>query len=359
MSELERFLAGANLSTYHGALLELGVTQPSHLSDAEDEDLASIGMKMLEVKRLRQYMRGTAPSEVRQKEAATVEAVTMEVVVPDWQAPAAVPQVQQQMTMPPVMMAAPVLMATPAQTIQTMQTPMMQIASAQPWVTSEDYCKDGCGFYTESAAANDQNAIAYLTGVRQPLQSYTDSCEIFWLRYCAVCGGACIIGGRAERLKKAYSAQHGLVHQPISCTVAYCCPETVFKQIKRKWGDPCYPCSFEMSLGVASCPCISLTVYHAVLLRRRRRRASGAVWQAIVCQRDGALKTRNAVRRRCGRKCWECFVHVCVTCVANASQSLHHRPRGGTSRSHPQSLVLYLASFLGSRLSSYSSISPL
>ena len=75
MSELERFLASANLSTYHGALLELGVTQPSHLSDAEDEDLASIGMKVLEVNRLRRYMRGTAPSEVRQTEVATVEAV--------------------------------------------------------------------------------------------------------------------------------------------------------------------------------------------------------------------------------------------------------------------------------------------
>ena len=39
MSELERFLANANLSPYHSALLELGVTHPSHLSDAEDEDI--------------------------------------------------------------------------------------------------------------------------------------------------------------------------------------------------------------------------------------------------------------------------------------------------------------------------------
>jgi hypothetical protein len=190
MSELERFLAGANLSTYHGALLELGVTQPSHLSDAEDEDLASIGMKVLEVRRLRRYMRGTAPSEVRHTEAATVEAVTMEVVVPDWQAPTAVPQVQQQMTMPPVMMAAPVLMATPIQTIQTMQTPMTQVASAQPWVTSEDCCKDaGCSNYTPCAAANDQNAIAQVTGITQPLQSIVHgllrnilSAVLSWLR---------------------------------------------------------------------------------------------------------------------------------------------------------------------------------
>ncbi len=296
MSELERFLTGANLSTYHGALLELGVTQPSHLSDAEDEDLASIGMKVLEVKRLRRYMRGTAPSEVRQTEAATVEAVSVEVVVPDWQAPTAVPQVQQQMTMLPVMMAGPVMMATggAAQTIQTTRTPTWHhdVAPAPSWMTSEDLCKDGCRTYTPCDAADDQNAIAHVTGITQPLQSYTDCCEVYGLRLCLGCGGLCILSRRAERLKKAYSAQHGLVHQPISCTVAYCCPETVFKQIKRKWGDPCYPCSFEMSLGVASCPCISLTVYHAVLLRRRRRRASGAVWQAIVCQRDGALKIK-------------------------------------------------------------------
>jgi|EP01046_Picozoa_sp_COSAG06_P022471 hypothetical protein len=259
MSELERFLAGANLSTYHGALLELGVTQPSHLSDAEDEDLASIGMKVLEVRRLRRYMRGTAPSEVRHTEAATVEAVTMEVVVPDWQAPTAVPQVQQQMTMPPVMMAAPVLMATPIQTIQTMQTPMTQVASAQPWVTSEDCCKDaGCSNYTPCAAANDQNAIAQVTGITQPLQSYTDCCEIFCLRSCLGCGGLCILAGRAERLKKAYSAQHGLVHQPISCTVAYCCPETVFRQIKRTWGDSCF------SLSIRNVPRCRVVPVHIV-----------------------------------------------------------------------------------------------
>ena len=59
--------------------------------------------------------------------------------------------------------SAPVMMESPAQTIQTTRTPTWHhdAAPAQlPWMTSEDLCKDLCRTYTPCDAADDQNAIA-------------------------------------------------------------------------------------------------------------------------------------------------------------------------------------------------------
>lgn len=121
-----------------------------------------------------------------------------------------------------------------------MQVPMM-VAGAQyqsnyslEWMTQENCCSDGGLAYTVCASTNDQNLIAQHVGITQVGQNYTNCCEMYCLRACGICGGLCTINGRANRLKKAFSDRHGLNHQPISMSTSCCCPETVFRQIKRK-----------------------------------------------------------------------------------------------------------------------------
>jgi hypothetical protein len=130
---------------------------------------------------------------------------------------------------PPI--AQPVAQA-PAPVVVTVQTvgPAEQAHSLE-WMSQED-CSD-CLVYTVCASANDQNLIALHVGV-SPGQGYTNCCDMYFLRYFWLCGGLCTIQQRANVLKKAFSDRHGLNHQPISMSTAWCCPEIVFRQIKRK-----------------------------------------------------------------------------------------------------------------------------
>ena len=92
-------------------------------------------------------------------------------------------------------------------------------------------------------SADQQNLIAQQTGITQPGMSYTNCIEVLALRLCGGCGGLCVTYGRATALKQAFSARHGINHQPISPMTAYCCPETVFRQINRAPRPlPCLMC---------------------------------------------------------------------------------------------------------------------
>ena len=51
--ELSTALQAAQLSQYETALRELGCTVPADLADLEDEDLMEMGMKKLEISRMR------------------------------------------------------------------------------------------------------------------------------------------------------------------------------------------------------------------------------------------------------------------------------------------------------------------
>ena len=51
--DLSSALQSAQLSQYETALRELGCTVPADLADLEDEDLMEMGMKKLEISRMR------------------------------------------------------------------------------------------------------------------------------------------------------------------------------------------------------------------------------------------------------------------------------------------------------------------
>ena len=51
--DLSTVLQSAQLSQYETALRELGCTVPADLADLEDEDLMEMGMKKLEISRMR------------------------------------------------------------------------------------------------------------------------------------------------------------------------------------------------------------------------------------------------------------------------------------------------------------------
>jgi hypothetical protein len=53
MSDLSAFLAGANLSQHEAQLTALGAQVVSDLADVEDAELEQLGLKGLEIKRLR------------------------------------------------------------------------------------------------------------------------------------------------------------------------------------------------------------------------------------------------------------------------------------------------------------------
>ena len=110
MADFEGSLASASLSQYHSGLLELGVASHADLVDAEDEDLEGIGMKKVEIGRLRRRMAdGGGPGNAG--DVVTVHAVPADeppkpMMVPDWNS-----QGQQQQlggTMAPVQQPAPV-----------------------------------------------------------------------------------------------------------------------------------------------------------------------------------------------------------------------------------------------------------
>ncbi len=245
---LGAFLADAKLLHFHGALVELGVGQPAHLEEADDADLEGIGMKSIEIRRLRRCMaNATAAPGMMPKDGAQAPQVTQgqavipsskvpEMIVPEWNPPVVMAVPQSEMRWDP---SSARMVMTGAQE-QPMQVPMM-VAGAQyqsnyslEWMTQENCCSDGGLAYTVCASTNDQNLIAQHVGITQVGQDYTNCCEMYCLRACGICGGLCTINGRANRLKKAFSDRHGLNHQPISMSTSCCCPETVFRQIKRK-----------------------------------------------------------------------------------------------------------------------------
>ena len=86
MADLQTFLAGASLGHYYDALVQLGVSCPADLEDAEDEDLLGIGIKQVEIQRMRRAM---APGAEMPKEGKQVqgelEGIAPVMVVPDWQ----------------------------------------------------------------------------------------------------------------------------------------------------------------------------------------------------------------------------------------------------------------------------------
>lgn len=91
---LGAFLADAKLSQFHGALVELGVAQPAHLEEADDADLEGIGMKSIEIRRLRRCMANAAAPRMMPKDGA--------------QAPQVIP-VQGQVVMPPSKVMGPIV----------------------------------------------------------------------------------------------------------------------------------------------------------------------------------------------------------------------------------------------------------
>jgi hypothetical protein len=244
---LGAFLADAKLSQFHGALVELGVAQPAHLEEADDADLEGIGMKSIEIRRLRRCMANAAAPGMMPKDRAQAPQVIQgqavmppskvpEMIVPEWNPPVVMAAPQSEMRWDPS--SARMVMAGAQE--QPMQVPMMgagaqyQSNHSLEWMTQEDCCSDGGLAYTVCASTNDQNLIAQHVGITQAGQGYTNCCEMYCLRACGICGGLCTINNRANTLKKAFSDRHGLNHQPISMSTACCCPETVFQQIKRK-----------------------------------------------------------------------------------------------------------------------------
>ena len=82
MADLQGFLAGVSLSQYHGGLVGLGVSSPSDLVDAEDADLEGIGMKKVEIGRLRR----SAPAGAEMSKEGMASAPMMVQAVPAQQA---------------------------------------------------------------------------------------------------------------------------------------------------------------------------------------------------------------------------------------------------------------------------------
>ena len=59
--DLSTALKGAYLATYEHALRDLGCVELEDLSSLDDEDLMEIGMKKIEIKRLRRMCTGQTP----------------------------------------------------------------------------------------------------------------------------------------------------------------------------------------------------------------------------------------------------------------------------------------------------------
>ena len=98
MADLQSFLEGVRLAQYYNALTGLGVSTPADVSMAEDADLVGIGMKKIEINRLR---RGIAPGAEMAKEVMA-SAPQMVQAVPAAMPPAAMAPGMNSSVMAPV-----------------------------------------------------------------------------------------------------------------------------------------------------------------------------------------------------------------------------------------------------------------
>ena len=135
--DLATFLQDANLSDYQPKLQQLGVAAPGDIADAEDADLEAMGMKVLEVKRIRRKL-----EELNAGSAMVVSDYDTEIVVPDY-CPEGIPL---QASVPPVVQAyeqpQPQQMAMPTQP-QGMVPSMMQPGMVQPGMLQQGMLQDG------------------------------------------------------------------------------------------------------------------------------------------------------------------------------------------------------------------------
>ena len=102
MADLQGLLAGASLSHYYSDLLALGVSSPGDFVDCDDADLAGIGMKKVEISRLRRNL--LAPAD-KGGGAIPLQAEPViadnPMVVPNWSSGAAAPASAQNIAPPP------------------------------------------------------------------------------------------------------------------------------------------------------------------------------------------------------------------------------------------------------------------